>query len=327
MSYEAERQVALEAVVEAAQLCQAVRAELAAAGTLEKSDRSPVTVADFGAQALICRRLGAAFPNDPIVAEEDSSDLRHSSRVALLESVLHYVGAHAPEATPARLCEWIDYGNGSVDTRFWTVDPIDGTKGFLRGDQYAIALALVENGVVQLGVLGCPALPIDLSQPSGPVGSLFAAVRGGGSVVTEADGSRPRPVAVSSGSEAHGNRFVESVESGHGDAERQESVARAVGFTNPPLKLDSQVKYGAIARGDASLYLRFPAPESSRYREKIWDHAAGAVIVEEAGGRVTDMYGRELPFGLSAELSEGAGIVASSGVIHEVVLAALAELG
>ena len=172
MPYEAERQVALEAVVEAAQLCQAVQAELASAGTLEKSDRSPVTVADFGAQALICRRLGAAFPNDPIVAEEDSADLRDSSRVALLDSVLQYVGAHAPEATPARLCEWIDYGNGSVDTRFWTVDPIDGTKGFLRGNQYAIALALVENGVVQLGVLGCPALPIDLSRPNGPVGSL-----------------------------------------------------------------------------------------------------------------------------------------------------------
>jgi 3'(2'), 5'-bisphosphate nucleotidase len=55
--------------------------------------------------------------------------------------------------------------------RYWTLDPIDGTKGFLRGDQYAIALALVEHGEVVLGVLGCPNLP----NPDGSRGAIFAA--------------------------------------------------------------------------------------------------------------------------------------------------------
>ena len=63
---------------------------------------------------------------------------------------------------------------------FWCLDPIDGTKGFLRGEQYAVCLALVRDGEVQLGVLGCPNLPVDAAQPAGPRGALFVGVRGQG---------------------------------------------------------------------------------------------------------------------------------------------------
>ena len=59
-------------------------------------------------------------------------------------------------ASTETVCEWINRGCGEVGPSFWTLDPIDGTKGFLRRDQYAIALAYVVDGVVQLGVLGCP---------------------------------------------------------------------------------------------------------------------------------------------------------------------------
>lgn len=62
----------------------------------------------------------------------------------------------------------------------WTIDPIDGTKGFLRGEQYAVCIALLVDAQVQLGIIGCPNLPVDPAQPDGERGCLFVAVRGQG---------------------------------------------------------------------------------------------------------------------------------------------------
>lgn len=62
----------------------------------------------------------------------------------------------------------------------WTIDPIDGTKGFLRGGQYAVCLAFIVDAQVQVGVIGCPNLPVDPSKPEGDKGCIFVAVRGHG---------------------------------------------------------------------------------------------------------------------------------------------------
>ena len=62
----------------------------------------------------------------------------------------------------------------------WTLDPIDGTKGFLRGEQYAVCLALLVDSSVEVGVIGCPNLPLDPQKPNGQKGCLFIAVRGQG---------------------------------------------------------------------------------------------------------------------------------------------------
>jgi 3'(2'), 5'-bisphosphate nucleotidase len=97
-------------------------------------------------------------------------------------------------------------------------------------------------------------------------------------------------------------------------------LARALGITEPSVRLDSQAKYGVVARGDAAIYLRLPSPKQPDYREKIWDHAAGSLIVEEAGGRVTDAQGAELDFGQSHRLENNRGIVASNGQLHTVIL-------
>ena len=72
----------------------------------------------------------------------------------------------------------IDRGNatGLDCQRFWTLDPVDGTKGFLRGQQYAVCLALIVGGQVQLGVIGCPNLAAEDRTP----GSLMFAVKGSG---------------------------------------------------------------------------------------------------------------------------------------------------
>ena len=93
----------------------------------------------------------------------------------------------------------------------------------------------------------------------------------------------------------------------------------------PPLQMDSQVKYGVVARGDAALYLRLPALAS--YVEKIWDHAAGSLIVEEAGGQVTDMYGQSLDFGQDHKLRRNRGIIVSRGdPLHTQVLTTISKI-
>jgi 3'(2'), 5'-bisphosphate nucleotidase len=62
----------------------------------------------------------------------------------------------------------------------WTIDPIDGTKGFLRGEQYAVCLSLIVDSKVQVGVIGCPNLPVDPAHPEKGTGCIFTAVRGQG---------------------------------------------------------------------------------------------------------------------------------------------------
>ena len=172
MGYEAEFDAAVEAVQEATRLCRAVREEMVVNASLEKADHSPVTVADFGSQALICPRLKDAFPGDPIVAEEDAEELRQSSHSDMLGKIGEYVQSYVPSSSSQDVCDWIDAGNGEVSDRYWTLDPIDGTKGFLRNDQYAVALALIEGGEVKVGVLGCPALFMELSEIDGQIGGV-----------------------------------------------------------------------------------------------------------------------------------------------------------
>lgn len=320
MAYEREKQVAIAAVQTAAKLTEQVRGDIPEA--IEKKDKSPVTVADYGSQALICKALGEAFPTDPIVGEEDAAQLRQPEMSPTLDKVTNYIQALIPDATPELVTAWIDRGNGQVGQRFWTLDPIDGTKGFLRRDQYAIALALIENGQVQLGVIGCPVLSLDGGEP----GVMFVAVRGEGAFVMPLAGGEPTKVQVVPADDTANLRFVESVESSHGDQEGQKAVAEAVGITAPSRRLDSMAKYGIVASGQAALYLRLPSPKTPDYRENIWDHAAGSVVVEEAGGRVSDIHGQPLNFAASAKMVNNRGIIVSNGVIHDQVLAALQSL-
>jgi len=322
MSYSHEKQIAIEAITQAARLCQMVRSEMVQVDCLEKTDRSPVTVADLGAQAVICRHLIAAFPEDTIVAEEDSDPLQGPENALRLVQVAQYVERLLPDATPAKVCDWIDQGRGNVTRRFWTLDPIDGTKGFMRGDQYAIALALIEGGQVRVAALACPALPWRMDCPDGRTGVLFVATKGEGAMMALLGDKHFVPIHVAP--EPAQSRLVESTEAGHGNWRLQEAVARAVSPTHSPLRMDSQAKYGVVARGEAALYLRFPSPQSPDYREKIWDHAAGALIVEESGGRVTDMYGQALCFDCGHEMHCNCGIIASNGVLHDAALRAVA---
>ena len=316
-----ELRAAIDAVRAASRVCRAVQQRMGG-DALEKRDKSPVTVADFASQAIVCRSLALAFPADPIVAEETSEELRRESNAKLRDAVVEHVCAEIGTPASADLVlGWIDRGGADAkDGRYWTLDPIDGTKGFLRREQYAVALGLIEDGEVVLGVLGCPNLPT----AGGSRGALFAARRAGPARAfplwdsQDAGGSRIAVDGVLSAAQA---RLCESVESEHSNQTESARIASLLGIASEPLRIDSQCKYAAVARGDASIYLRMPTRDD--YREKIWDHAAGKLLVESAGGRVTDIDGRPLDFGRGGTLSANRGILATSGRVHDEVLGAI----
>lgn len=313
-----ERHIAIAAVTAAAKLCETVRRQQSQ--PLTKQDASPVTVADFGAQAIICQGLAAAFPDDPVIGEEDSLMLQQSDRQDEFSRVVALVRDILPQAAPEDILHWIDRGNGKIASRYWTLDPIDGTKGFIRGDQYAIALALVEEGKLKLGVLGCPALPFDPTDPNSPKGVLFLAIRGEGTQILSLTDRATTLAKVNPTADPQKLGLITSVEARHSDRDKQHALAEAIGMTRPFLQMDSQAKYAAVARGEADIYTRIPPPDRPDKRENIWDHAAGAIVLEEAGGRVTDLDGKPLDFSLGAKLTANRGIIASNSTIHDRIL-------
>ncbi|RMH70641.1 MAG: 3'(2'),5'-bisphosphate nucleotidase [Gemmatimonadetes bacterium] len=324
MSYGKERQIAIEAVLNACRLCQRVQADLVTADTITKKDKSPVTIADFGAQAIVNLSLMAAFPDDPIVGEEDATTLREQAD--LRQKVVHHVQQIRPNTTEDHILDAIDYGTyaGGANGRFWTIDPIDGTKGFLRKDQYAVALGLVENGDVVLGVLGCPNLPFDLASPHRGKGCLFVAVKGQGTVMRHLSDDTERPVHVSDIDDSRQAAFCESVESAHSDQQDSAKIAQLLHIDVPPVRIDSQCKYGIVARGEASIYLRLPT--RADYQEKIWDHAAGYRVVTEAGGQVSDVDGKPLDFSHGRKLTQNTGVIVTNGRLHDRVIAAVKQV-
>lgn len=347
--YERELQIAELAVQRAAILTKRVFHEKAK-GTVDKNDKSPVTIGDFGAQALIIAALQHNFPEDAIVAEEEAAQLREDAtlrdtiwelvRSTKLSDATSEAALGGAIASADSMLALIDKGNspGGSSGRIWTIDPIDGTKGFLRGGQYAVCLGLMVDGDVKVGVLGCPNLPVDdtvrLTAESGANstdaeghGVVLAAVQHHGAhsrALTDGGLSASKHIGMRVLSDLAKATFCESVEAGHSAHGDQAEISRKLGITEPSVRMDSQAKYGSIARGAGDIYLRLPV--KATYQEKIWDHAAGDLIVRESGGQVTDIHGKRLDFGAGRTLANNKGVVAAPAPVHAQVLAAVQEV-
>ena len=211
MGFELEKKVGLKAATKAAMACVRMSGKPEFREALYKTDGSPVTIADFFVQALINDELTAAFPEIPIVAEETSFCLEGGRGEKLRKNLEKLL----PEKSPDEIFRAINKGNygGGCHGRFWTLDPIDGTRGFLSKRQYAIALALIENGEVVLGILGCPELELDTGDStSKEKGFMFFAERGQGSYQFGLSGGSRTRISVSSVEEASNSVMCESVE-------------------------------------------------------------------------------------------------------------------
>lgn len=349
MAYEKELKVAQLAVARASILTKAVFAEKAK-GTISKDDKSPVTIGDFGAQALIIAAIKHNFPDDEVVGEEEASTLREnkelSSKIWNLVKDIKLNDSESdallggPIQSEQKMLDVIDQGSsaGGNQGRIWALDPIDGTKGFLRGGQYAVCLALMVDGDVKVGVLGCPNLPVDDSVPltedlgvaaqdKQGYGVLFSAVQGEGArsqELTKGAIGQGHPIHVSEISKVADAVMCESVEPGHSSKGDNALIAEKLGIKGKPIQMDSQAKYGSVARGAGDVYLRLPVRKD--YEEKIWDHAAGNIIVQEAGGKVTDIHGNTIDFSLGRTLKKNKGIIATPANVHAEVLKAVSEV-
>jgi 3'(2'), 5'-bisphosphate nucleotidase len=215
----------------------------------QKTDNTPVTEADLAAERIIVAMLTEAFPEIPIASEE------------LVEA----------EGLPP----WA--------ARFWAVDPLDGTKEFIaRNGEFAVLIALVEDGIPVLGVVHGPAL-----------GVTYAAC-GPGTATRQRNGGKPEPIRARTPS-PDGLVVIHS-------RSHENSRRLAEFLQNYPVrerkKCGSALKFGVIAAGEADLYPRFGTTME-------WDTAAGQAILEAAGGRVEALAGASLAYGKPGLKNDG----------------------
>jgi 3'(2'), 5'-bisphosphate nucleotidase len=280
---------------------------LRAVPPIEKGDGSPVTAADYAVQAIVVAGLRARLGGRvPLVGEEHADALvaaRRPDAERLVVDTVRSVLGWMPHADALRA---IDGDEPRPGEPAWTIDPIDGTKGFLLGAQCSICLARIEGRVVTHGVLGCPRMGsggdfgIHLSGP----GLVYGASLGGGAFEWRA-GCAPAPLRRGPGDAVL--RWARSLNrSGNAVPSRLEPLIGAGGpYTT--VSMDSQCKYALVARGDSDLVVRLP--RGSGHRESVWDHASGTLIAAEAGALVSDALGQELDFSHGSELAANLGVL------------------
>ena len=322
---------AFRVIRQVASLVETIRSTMVVSA-YTKRDLSPVTVADYAAQALTGMLLECERPGDAFIAEESMDGLSGEEGQLLLGTIADYLRCEEWDVTPEAIRNWIGRGKTEQAHRFWTLDPIDGTKGFLRGQQYAVAFALVENGEVRAAALGCPNLQTGLHPDLEGDGALILAARGQGTWAVNmhaeaADDDLWRALQVSSQCDVTNARILRSYESGHTHGEGIEQFAATLGIQAEPVRMDSQAKQALLAAGEGEFLLRLISPLAPEYKEKIWDQAAGSLIIEEAGGKITDLAGKPLDFTTGRRLMNNTGVFASNNCLHGQALQALSAVG
>lgn len=202
---------------------------------VHKQDNSPVTAADLAAHQVIKQGLAAGWPEIPLLSEED------------------------PPAWEARR-GW---------TRYWLVDPLDGTKEFLhRNGEFTVNIALIDNGKPVLGVVYVPVS-----------GVMYAATQG---QAWKEEGGRRQPIRV-----RDARPPVVVVSRSHADAELQDYLTQL--GEHQTVVVGSSLKFCLVAEGKAQLYPRF-GPTN------VWDTAAGHAVALAAGAQVRDWQGQTLSY-------------------------------
>ena len=297
---------------------------LAADSVMDKGAAGPATVADLAGQVAAIRALRSAEgPRCRIMAEESLDEVDRLGGDALVERVVRALQdaglALSRNEVRDTLAAGIDAGG--ADGECWALDPLDGTKGYLRGGQFAIAVGLLRDGVPVAGAVAAPRLAVRSTDAG--AGVVFLAAAGQGAWQEEllaASGGARTPVRARPWSRGDAIRLGGSVERAHSASDALEAAASALGPV-VPVRVDSQAKYALVARGDADAYVRrSPSPG---YRECAWDHVAGALVAREAGCTVTDVHGRPMDFGGGRRLAASEGVLCAAPGLHGALLAAL----
>lgn len=351
--YRRELEVAIAAVQTAAHISRealdaAAQADDGTGGSfkLVKDDLSPVTVADFAIQAVLTRTLGQAFPQDGFVGEESADELRQNP--ALQSRVIEIAARCAGDSLfrdaddlcdVIDSCTTLDLTSGGSPRRIWVFDPIDGTKTFIRREQYAINVALLEGGREVLGVVACPLLSMHVDAASAPVTDASVDPTGRGCILfgVRDHGAFVRPLlgALGEGQPRRLPRHADAVvypaglrsvtcwahlDSGVDVAHK--AVAEALGVPFPGCDLLGWVpRWAVMALGVANTTC-WIYRDRHRYA-KIWDHAGAMLLFEEVGGLITDVHGKKIDLTAGRKLSANFGFVAAPKHVHHVVLQAV----
>ena len=314
----------LQAARQAALLCQKVQ-ERHIVPTLhsgdavaQKAGAEPVTIADYGAQAIVCRTIQATFPEDAVIAEEGGTQFRDLISATDQAEIAGLIGEVLDEdVTIDQVVAWLDYGQDREAERTWVIDPIDGTKGFIALRQYVVAIGILTNKQVTGGIMAAPGYLHGSTIFYAQDGHAFAEPLAGGPSRQLAASQRTNPSSIIA---------LESFEKSHASQDLMAQVREIAGLGSAQIeRIDSQEKYARVAAGDADLYLRLPRITSTR-PHMIWDHAAGTAIVEAAGGKVSDVDGSSLDFSLGKTLANNKGMIVANPVIHEKLVRAALEV-
>lgn len=307
----------IEAVIKGAALCREVQQNHLVRS--EKGENDPVTIADYGTQAVICRTLMMHFPHDAVISEEAGRQFSELVAPEQRAQIVQLVGDILDEpVTEAAMVAWLDHGKGRDAERTWVIDPVDGTKGFLKNRHYAIGVGILEGGTATGAVVGAPAYP----HVSG--GQLFY-TQDGEVYMRPLQGGPARQVRVSDRTDPTVMQALESVEKGHVGHTRLARVRQITGVDERNVEqADSMEKYARIAAGDADLYLRLSRIGSTR-PHSIWDHAPGAALVTLAGGTVTGLDGEPLDYS-PGKILANKGVIATNGPLHSEFVAAVGQL-
>jgi 3'(2'), 5'-bisphosphate nucleotidase len=241
-----------------------------------KAPGNPVTAADHAANALILEQLHRHFPGEAVLAEETEDDM---SRLG------HEV--------------------------VWMVDPLDGTKEFIkRNGEFSVMIGLVEHGRAVLGAVLQPAPPTGI-QP----GALYTGAVGLGAWLSL--GGSERPIHVSATDQPSKLRMIAS--RSHFDS-RVDQVRKRLGIHEILRSGSVGLKCGVIATGACELYIH---PSS---KVNLWDSCAPAAILTAAGGMITDLRGEPLDY-KAVHVGHPHGLLASNGRLHDQIVAAIEEVG
>jgi len=289
-----------------------------------KADGSPVTTCDVAVQAVLAHLLRARLGNIPIIGEENAWPGGGAQARGVLEKVAAALGAGAGPIDEGALAKALARAEVPPGAPYAAVDPIDGTKGFLAGGQYAVCVAWVEGGVSRVGIVACPRLdpsaPIASIAARRPTGTVFVAVDGDLRVAAVSPEGRvgpARPVAPSHGT-GEGRTLVTSRALGHTDPAAVRELAAALGGARV-VRMDGQGKVGLVACGRADVYVRVPrAPGRA---EPVWDHAAGIALARAAGLRVCDARGGPIDLSRPPVARGAAGAVVAPEALADCVLA------
>ncbi|KAL1805536.1 hypothetical protein ACET3Z_028604 [Daucus carota] len=358
--YHKELQAAVDVVERACRLCVEVKKSLFSTegNILEKTDQTPVTIADFGVQALVSLELEKLFPSIPLVAEEDSAFLRSNNLAnSVLDVVTEKAKISGKPLTEADVLEAIDRGGkdafvfGSSPATYWVLDPIDGTKGFLKGTEalYVVGLSLVVEGDVVLGVMGCPNWQEeDCSKLINEIQEYKDVIAQLGVVMVAHVGCgtwKMRLNDISSNTTNLADSWIRCFVDKYSminearfcisDSQLWESLPLSNSFDATidmenvseneilllPLCCGSLCKYLMVASGRASVFIL-----RSRVDRiiKVWDHAVGIICVQEAGGMVTDWEGSKIDLAADQDdrraLFPSGGVLVTNRSVHDQIL-------